>query len=271
MTTITDLKHSHRAIWASGDYAAIAELIDIAPPRDVMTAAGVWPDERVLDVATGTGNLAVRAAAAGAHVVGLDLAPELFTVARRRAAAARVDVDWVEGDAEALPYDDDSFGAVLSAFGVQFAPRHEVVARELARVCRPGGRIVLVNWTPGGAIGEMLKIIGSYVPAPPAFASPPGLWGSEAHVGRLFASTDVALSFSVGHNPFRFHAPEAFIAFFETRYGPMLKARERLTASGDWAACRAELVAMVTRRNAATDGTLLLEAEYLVTVGRRPA
>ncbi len=271
MTTITDLKLTHRATWAAGDYAAIAQLIDDQPPRDALAAAQLRPGEDVLDVATGTGNLAIRAAAAGAQVAGLDLTPELFSVARQREAAAGVRVDWVEGDAEALPYGDGAFDAVLSAFGVQFAPRHDVVAHELARVCRPGGRIVLVNWTPTGVIGEVLKTIGGYVPAPPAFASPPGLWGSEAHVRRLFADSGVDLAFARGHNPFRFASPEAFIAFFETRYGPMLKARERLTASGDWAACRADLVALAARRNAAADGSLLLESEYLVAAGRRTA
>ena len=134
----------------------------------------------MLDVATGTGNLAIRAAAAGARVVGLDLTPELFEAARARAAANDVVVDWVEGDAEELPYEDESFDRVLSAFGVQFAPRHEIVAHELADVTRPGGRIGLVNWTPEGAIGELFKIMGRYLPPPPEFASAPPLWGSEA-------------------------------------------------------------------------------------------
>jgi hypothetical protein len=160
---------------------------------------------------------------------------------------------------------------VLSAFGVQFAPRHEVVARELARVTRPGGRIVLVNWTPASHIGEVLKTIGGYMPAPPAFASPPPLWGSEQHVARLFAEYGVELEFTRGHNPFRFDSAEHFVRFFETHYGPTLKARERLTASGDWDACRADLVALAERRNAATDGSLHMPSEYLVVSGRKLA
>ena len=174
MTAVADLKRAHRATWASGDYAAIAELIDEAPPRDLLAGIHIEPGQDVLDVATGTGNIAIKAAAAGAQVVGLDLTPELFETARRRAAEHDVAVDWVEGDAEDLPFEDDRFDRVLSTFGVQFAPRHEVVARELARVCRPGGRIGLVSWTPQGQIGELFKIMGRYLPAPPDYASPPG-------------------------------------------------------------------------------------------------
>jgi SAM-dependent methyltransferase len=269
MTAVTELKRVHRATWASGDYAAIAALIDDAPPRDLLARVDVTPGQEVLDVATGTGNIAIRAAAAGAQVVGLDLTPELFDTARRRAAEQHVSVDWVEGDAEDLPFDDDRFDLVLSAFGVQFAPRHEIVAQELARVCRPGGRIAVVNWTPEGQIGELFKIMGRYMPAPPDYASPPPLWGSEEHVRGLFAGSGVEFEFSRGHNPFRFDSPEHYVAFFETYYGPTLKARERLTAEGRWEECRREILAMAERRNEATDGSLLMPSEYLVTVGRK--
>lgn len=271
MTAVADLKQVHRATWAAGDYAAIAELIDEAPPRDLLAAVPVVPGQRVLDVATGTGNAALHAAAAGAQVAGLDLTPELFDTARRRAAERGVAVEWIEGDAEALPFEDASFDAVLSIFGVQFAPRHELVARELARVCRPGGRIGLVNWTPDSHIGELFQILSGYLPAAPGYASPPPRWGDEEHVRALFAGTGVALSFSRGVNPFRFDSAEHFVAFFETHYGPTLKARERLTAEGAWDDCRREIVAMAERRNDATDGGLLLRAEYLVVTGRKEA
>jgi SAM-dependent methyltransferase len=270
MTAVAELKRVHRATWAAGDYAAIAELIDEALSRDLLARAEISPGQDVLDVATGTGNVAIRAAAAGAQVVGLDLTPELFDTARRRAAQNGVAVEWVEGDAEDLPFEDERFDRVLSAVGVQFAPRHEVVAQELARVCRPGGLIGLVNWTPEGQIGEMFKILGRYLPAPPDYASPPPLWGSESHVRELFAGTAVEFEFARGHNPFRFDSAEHFVAFFETYYGPTLKARERLTAEGRWEQCRDELLAMAERRNEATDGSLLMYSEYLVAVGRKP-
>jgi len=268
VTAIAQLKHVHRSTWAAGDYAAIAEVIDDAPPRDLLAGARIKPGQDVLDVATGTGNLALRAAAAGASVVGLDLTPELFETARRRAEQYDVTVDWLEGDAEALPFEDASFDHVLSAFGVQFAPRHEVVASELVRVCRPGGLIGLVNWTPEGQVGEMFKVMGRYLPAPPDFASPPPLWGDEQHLRGLFADT-AEFEFSRGQNPWRFDSVEHYIVFMETYYGPMVKARERLTTEGRWEDCRDELFAMAERRNEATDGSLLMHAEYLVAFGRR--
>jgi SAM-dependent methyltransferase len=269
MTTLIDLKHTHRATWAAGDYAAVAEHIDAVPPRDLLNSLAIAPGDDVLDVAAGTGNVALRAAAAGARVVGLDLTPELFVAARRRAAVYRVSVEWIEGDAEALPFADASFDHVLSVFGVQFAPRHEVTAAELARVCRPGGHVGLVNWTPTGVIGELFSIMSGYLPAPPAYASAPPLWGSEHHVRDLFAGTGVELVFARGHNPWRFDSAEHWVAFMETAYGPTLKARERLTQEGRWDACREEILAMCERRNEATDGTLLLRAEYLLAVGQK--
>jgi SAM-dependent methyltransferase len=238
------------------------------PPRDLLTQAELEPGLNVLDVATGTGNIAVRAAAAGGTVVGLDLTPELFGAARRRAERLDVTVDWIEGDAEQLPFAADSFDRVLSAFGVQFAPRHQVVADELARVLRPGGLIALVNWTPDGLIGERFRIMGRYLPAPPDYASPPPLWGDEEHVRALFEGVGLELEFARGQNPWRFDSAEHWVAFMETRYGPTVKARERLTAEGRWADCRAELLALAERHNQAADGRLHVEAEYLISVAR---
>jgi SAM-dependent methyltransferase len=271
MTAVAELKRVHRSTWVAGDYAAIAEVIDEVPPRDLFARVETRPGEEVLDVAAGTGNLALRAAAAGAQVVGLDLAPELFETARRRAEESGVAVDWVEGDAEDLPFEDDSFDVVLSAFGVQFAPRHQIVADELVRVCRPGGRIGVVNWTPEGQVGELFKILGGYLPAPPDYASPPPLWGNEEHVRGLFAGTAVELEFTRGYNPWRFDSPEHYVVFMETYYGPLVKARERLTAEGRWEDCRREILAMAERRNEATDGSLFMHAEYLVAAGRKTA
>lgn len=269
MTTLIDLKHAHRTTWEAGDYAAVAEQIDHVPPRDLLDRADIRPGQAVIDVATGTGNIALRAAAAGAHVVGLDLAPALFATARRRAAEYGVTVEWLEGDAEQLPFADESFDRVLSVFGVQFAPRHQVVADELARVCRSGGLIGLVNWTPGGLIGQLFKIMGRYLPAPPEFASPPPLWGSEEHLLDLFEHTDVELEFERGYNPWTFDSAEHWVVFMETLYGPTLKARERLAAEGRWEECRNDILALAERYNEAASGGLLMRAEYLVAVGRK--
>jgi len=269
MTTVTDLKNVHRATWAAGNYALIAEHIADAPPRDLLEKMEIAPGHQVLDVATGTGNIAIRAAAAGAQVIGIDLTPELFPVARARSFAARVAIDWVEGDAEDLPYEDDRFDRVTSAFGVQFAPRHAVAAAEMARVTRPGGRIGMVNWTPEGQIGELFRIMGSYLPKPPEFASPPPLWGDEGHVRSLFDGHGVELEFERGLNPWRFPSADEYVEFFATQYGPTVKARERLEGEGAWQDCRAELVAMAERRNEATDGSLLMWSEYLVVTGTK--
>ena len=178
-----------------------------------------------------------------------------------------MDVEWVEGDAEALPFEDGAFDAVLSVFGVQFAPRHQHVADELARVCRPGGRIGLVNWTPEGHIGRLFRLLGRYLPAAPDFASPPPLWGSPEHVRSLFGA-EVEWEFTLGRNPWRFASAEEWTAFMEVNYGPTLKARERLTAEGSWEQCRAEIVALAEEFNEARDGSLLIGAEYLVASGR---
>jgi SAM-dependent methyltransferase len=269
VSAVADLKRTHRSIWAAGDYAAVAEMIDETPPRDLFARVDVAPGQDVLDVATGTGNLALRAAAAGARVVGLDLTPELFVTARERADRDGVVVEWVQGDAEELPFEDERFDVVLSAFGVQFAPRHAVVARELARVCRPGGTIGLVNWTPEGQVGELLRTVGRHLPPPPDFASPPPLWGSEQHVRELFASLGVTLEFTRGLNPWQCDSPEHYVAFMETHYGPVVKARERLTGEGRWEQCRRDILELVQRRNEATDGSLLMYSEYLVTVARK--
>lgn len=269
MIAVDDLKRTHRATWAAGDYAAVAEVINEVPPRDLLTRIEVKAGEDVLDVATGTGNVALQAASAGARVVGVDITPELFETARQRASRLEVAVDWVAGDAEQLPFDDEQFDVVLSAFGVQFAPRHQIVAQELARVCRPGGRIGLVNWTPEGQVGELFKIMGAYLPAPPEYASPPPLWGNEEHVRGLFADSPIEIEFARGHNPWRFDSAEHYVVFMETHYGPALKARERLTAEGRWEECREEIHAMAERRNEAPDGSLLIQAEYLLALGSK--
>jgi SAM-dependent methyltransferase len=236
------IKDTQRSIWASGNYAAVANLTDSTQPEHLLRLVSIEPGQRVLDVATGSGNVALRAARAGAEVTGLDLTPALLDKAQQRADDWGVQVDWQVGDAEALPYDSGTFDRVLSALGVIFAPRHAVAAGELVRVCKPGGVIGLVNWTPAGQVGQLLQIMSRYLPAPPSFASPPVAWGEESHVRELFAPYGISPDFHRGVSPIRFPSAEDYVSFMETSYGPTISARARLLAEGRWETCRAEII-----------------------------
>jgi len=266
---VAQLKSQHRATWATGSYAEVATLVEEVPPTHLLAAVGVSSEHDVLDVATGSGNVALRAARSGARVIGLDLTPELLEVARSRASDAGLEIAFVEGDCEALPFPDASFDRVLSVFGVQFAPRHEVTADELVRVCRRGGVIGAVNWTPQGLIGRMFRVLGRYLPPLPPFASAPPLWGDEDHVGELFAGHGLELEFERGTTPFTFPSLEEYQRYFEERYGPTIKTKQRLEAEGTWEQCRAELMALYEELNEAADGSCRIESEYLLTVARK--
>jgi len=267
-TEIDQLKEAHRATWDSGDYAAVARDLVQEVADTAVAVAEPQPGDEVLDVATGSGNAAVPAAQAGARVTGLDLAPTLLEEARRRSDAAGVEVEWVEGDAEALPYHDAGFDKVLSVLGVQFAPRHEVAAAELARVTRPGGEIVLAHWTPAGFIGQFFKTIGPRMPKPPEGASPPPLWGDEEHVDGLFAGTGVEFGYEHRTVLFEHDSCAGFVDYMAENYGPLLKARERLTPEGTWEELRSDLIALCERSNLASD-SFLAPSEYLVAHGRK--
>jgi SAM-dependent methyltransferase len=238
---VAALKQGHHAVWAAGDFAEIAKLSDEVGEL-CAHRAGAAPGVELLDVATGTGNVAIPAAASGARVTGLDLTPELFAAARERAAAAGVDVEWIEGDAESLPFDDASFDRVTSAFGVMFAPRHAVAAEELVRVCRPDGLFVLSTWAPAGMIGQLFDLIASYMPRPPDWAAPPSLWGDERHVRGLFAGLGVELSFERRVVSPKAESPEAYVTHYERYFGPTIMARAALEPQGRWDELRGEYV-----------------------------
>jgi SAM-dependent methyltransferase len=267
---LANLKRAHRTTWASGSYATVAErLVDDVPPRHLLERVPISPGMEVLDIATGTGNVAIRAAQLGGRVTGVDLTPELFDRARERAAAARVEVEWVEGDAEDLPFEDGRFDLVLSTFGIQFVPRHEVAAREAVRVARPGGTIGLISWTPQGHIGRVLKAVGARLPKPPDYASPPPLWGDETHVRDLFGPAGVELEVERGMNPFvGFDSADEWVEFMATNYGPLLTARAKLAPDGRWDDLRDELIALTASFDQGGPADLRVESEYLLAIGR---
>lgn len=261
LAELAAIKQGARATWAAGDYPAIArrQLWEVGPR--IVRAAGIRAGDDVLDVACGTGNAALRAAQAGGRVTGVDLTPELFDTARRLAAEAGVQVEWVHGDAEELPFDDESFDVVLSTFGCMFAPRHAVTARELARVLRPGGRLAVTAWTPDGGIGRSFRTVGAYLPPPPASAQPPLLWGTEEHVTALFEGSGLELRFERGRvEPQPFDSAEAEIEYMSTTFGPMIMARQVTEASGRWPELRAELMELYDRED---------PLEYLLTLATR--
>jgi ubiquinone/menaquinone biosynthesis C-methylase UbiE len=255
-----------RATWAAGDYDVIAGLIWDVGPR-IVRRLDVRPGDDVLDVACGTGNAAIPAARAGGRVVGVDLAPEMFAAARARAANAGVAVKWVEGDAEALPFDDQRFDVVVSTFGAMFAPRHDIVATELLRVLRPGGGLGLCSWTPEGTVGDFFRILADHVPPPPGPA--PTLWGTEEHVRELFANAALDPVFERELVTLRLTSVEHAVRTYATKFRPVVKARARLEPAGRWNALRDDLAAMFERHNRATDGTVAVAGEYLVVVAGR--
>ena len=222
-TDDASLKARHAAMWAMGDYPAVATEV-IAPLGPVLVeAAAVDAGDRVLDVAAGSGNAAIPAALAGAEVVASDLTPDLLETGRQAAEAAGVTLRWEVADAEALPYADGEFDAVLSCVGVMFAPHHQRAADELVRVVRPGGRIALLSWTPSGFIGRMFATMKPYAPPPPPGAQPPPLWGDEAHVRALLGDRVTEVAAETRSLPVSLFADGAsFRDFFKRTYGPTI-------------------------------------------------
>jgi SAM-dependent methyltransferase len=225
---------------------------------------------RVLDVAAGTGNASIPAAENGAAVTASDLTPELFDAGRARAQAAGVTLDWVQADAERLPFDDEEFDVVISSIGAMFAPRHQAVADELLRVCRAGGTIALLSWTPEGMIGSLFKTMGPYAPAPPPGAQPPPLWGSEAHLQELFGdSVDWRELTRDVLEVTAFEQPLDFAQHFRSNYGPTLVTRANAQSSGRETDLDRELDALVAEWNSGEGGAARFELEYLLAVGTR--
>ena len=263
-----ELKAKHRGIWTMGDYAAVATEIIPALGPVLVEAAGIGPGQRVLDVAAGTGNVAIPAALTGADVVASDLTPRLLEIGALDAADRGAVLEWIEADAENLPFEDASYDAVLSCVGVMFAPHHQAAADELVRVARPGATIGLISWTPEGFIGQLFATMKPYVAPPPPGVQPPPLWGKEEHVTALLgdAVTDVKIERRTLRVDF-YSRPDEFREYFKTKYGPTMAAYR---AHADNPEKTAELdrdLDAVAARFQGDDGTM--EWEYLLLTARR--
>ncbi|MGH2923439.1 MAG: class I SAM-dependent methyltransferase [Solirubrobacterales bacterium] len=268
MAELTEEKQRARAMWATGDYPSIvyqiAELGTHAVER-----VGIAEGERVLDIGCGPGNNATIAAArTGANVTGLDLTPELLEAARENAAEAGVEIDWIEGDAERLPFDDDGFDVVISTVGIMFAPDHRRAAQEAARVLRPGGRLAIASWRPEGSVGRFFATTSKHFPPPPEGFQPPVLWGTEDHVHELFDGTGVELRFEKAEVKFKFDSADEATEFYETRFGPVITAKRMLEPDGKWEALRGDLREMF-EREIAEAGAGGYPGEYLLVLGEK--
>lgn len=258
-----ELKARHRALWASGDYPAVADII--APlGRRLVDAMGISAGESVLDVAAGAGNVAIPAARTGANVIATDLTPELLDAGRHLAAPERLDITWQTADAEALPMPNAAFDVVTSCVGVMFAPFHQRGADELARVCRPGGRIGLINWTPSGFIGELFTVMKPFAPTPPTGASAPVLWGDPDHVRKLFGAKITDAEFRTERLVVdRFETGAEFRDFFKDTYGPTIAAFRNIAGDpGRVAELDAAMAALADRHLTAG----VMDWEYLLVI-----
>ncbi len=261
------LKVRLKTTWMSGDYGYFATYLEPGA-LEYLARLTVAPGTRMLDVACGAGQIAIPAAHAGVQVTGVDIAVNLIEQARERALAEGVDAHFEEGDAEALPYEEASFDLVVSLIGAMFAPRPERVAAELTRVCRPGGRIAMANWTPEGHVGQMFKIISTYVPPPPLMASPLQ-WGNEATVRARLQNGIAKLDIAKRRYPMRYpFPPDEVVEFFFVYYGPTNRAFAALDPCGQ-RALRQDLGRLWASNNQARDGSTYVESEYLDVVALR--
>ena len=257
------LKQKQQATWSAGDYAVIGTTLQIVG-ETLCEALDLRAKERVLDVAAGNGNATLAAARRWCDVVSTDYVGALLVRGQARASAEGLAVQFKEADAENLPYTDGSFDVVLSTFGVMFTPNQERAASELARVCRPGGKIGLANWTPPGFIGELFKVIGRYVP-PPAGVKSAALWGTEDRLRELFGESIATLETSHRNFLFRYRTPQHWLDTFRTYYGPMQKAFGAVDAAQQ-EALAADLLYLVRQFNRADDGAMVVPGEYLEAV-----
>jgi ubiquinone/menaquinone biosynthesis C-methylase UbiE len=261
------VKQAQQKVWSEGDFAMVAGLVMMVS-EELVEALDVVPGERVLDVACGSGNAALAAARRSwGNVVGVDFVPALLERARERAALERLEVEFVEGDAAALPVGDGEFDLVTSVFGAMFAPEQEAAAAELLRACKSGGRIGMANWVPDGPVSGLFAVIAKHVPPPPGMV-PPVLWGTEERVGELFGDgvAELRTERKVSRQPFR--SIDHYLDFFRTYFGPIKGAFERVGSEGE-AALESDLREQLEKCNTAGKRAFVLEPEYLQVVATR--
>ncbi|HET7795415.1 MAG TPA: class I SAM-dependent methyltransferase [Rhizobacter sp.] len=260
------IKTRQKAAWSSGDYAVVGSTLQLVG-ESLCEALDLRGGQRVLDVAAGNGNVTLAAARRWCEVTSTDYVPALLERGRARAAADGLidQIAFLEADVEALPFDDGAFDAVVSTFGNMFAPNPARTASEMLRVCKPGGKIGMANWTPDGFIGQLFKTIGKHVP-PPAGVQSPALWGSRARLVELFEMQASSIHTEPRHFVMRYRSPAHWLEVFRTYYGPVLKAFAALDSADKQAALEADLMALLTRFNRADDGTLVAPSEYLQIV-----
>jgi ubiquinone/menaquinone biosynthesis C-methylase UbiE len=257
------LKLRQHGAWSSGDYAIVGTTLQIVGEQ-LCEALDLRAGQKVLDVAAGNGNATLAAARRWCDVVSTDYVPSLLERGRLRAGAEGLTIEFREADAEALGFADATFDVIVSTFGVMFTPDQDKAAAELTRVCKPGGKIGLANWTPEGFIGQLFKTLGKYLP-PPAGAKSPALWGTEARIKEMFGACAASIKAERRDFNFRYRSPEHFLDVFKSYYGPMLKAFAALDATNQHG-LRSDLLALIGKLNLAGDGTMVLPSEYLEVV-----
>jgi ubiquinone/menaquinone biosynthesis C-methylase UbiE len=268
MTDAQPVKDSQKLVWSLGDYRELARPFEPAAVA-LVEACGVGPGMEVLDVAAGTGNLALAAARRGARVVASDLTPRMVELGRERSAAEGLDIEWVEADAEDLPFDDGRFQVAASTFGAQFAPRPQVAATELFRVVSSGGTVGLANWTPQGYLGRQIEIAAGYAPAPPGAVPSPLAWGEPEVVRARLAGLAGSVELQPQMVPMGFDSKQAAREFQERYNGPLIALRSTLPPER-YGALMTQLDEVVDQFNRATDGTVAIDVEYLLVVASKP-
>ena len=268
LTELTEAQKAARTIWSAGDYPNAAQQI-AEVGETTAERAKIGPGDSVLDVACGAGNATIPAAKSAGKTTGLDITPELMEAGKRAAADAGVEIEWIEGDAQDLPFDDASFDVVLSVFGCMFAPDHRKTAAELVRVLNPGGRMVVAAWRPEGNVGRMFGTIASYMPPPPEGFEPPPLWGTEQHIEEIFDGLPIELELEPTTVTFTSDSSDQFFAEFERDLPPIVMAKKGLEPEGKWEPLRNDLKQLYDESNEADDGSFRAPQEYMLIKGTK--